>query len=491
MLYAASGLGWDFELYMDSGGKPGTGGLALGNVRHAGHNFAKDLRLVAIWFSVDQVDKAGTVTSSKKYCRTLSQSSYFTPGKVRTLEPKPVARPGGKGTFQYLKETDEALNFSGYFKDGENHSAYGVAVQYEAPDLFSKLSLDNCEFAGISVEQIFLFSRYANDPRHEPSAAVTAARFHPIVRYKLTDNPRFQKGVPATRISSIRFDYRLHLFIDPHRSDFETPWTGNQAALFADTDIGNLRAIGRGLNAVLNPFASRPASGSAAFYAVEKPLVLEVTAPGLIKGISDGRDVVAKSPPPHETVVGWDNVHWWGARFPGAELISSPGAFHAAHVHWRWGSTIGNITTPGSASGPQFQPGQPLVDPDIPVQTIRVAITAGSRDPNLEATQEAELLAMTEANWEDAFDKGKPPKTIKDGDDICLWYSAEVHREAIVNKDKRLTSKTGGSVFIHGVFFAHDAEQTGVFVGSRKELYWDRTQADIIKNNVWFRSANK
>jgi hypothetical protein len=130
------------------------------------------------------------------------------------------------------------------------------------------------------------------------------------------------------------------------------------------------------------------------------------------------------------------------------------------------------------------------VDPDIPVQTIRVAVTQGSPDPNLESTDLGTLTAMTDQTWETAFDRGKPPKVIQDGADICLWYSTEVFREALISKDKRLTSKTSGTVFVHGIFFAHDAEKDSLAVGSRKEEYWDRSKSKIVSDNKWFRPAN-
>jgi hypothetical protein len=105
-------------------------------------------------------------------------------------------------------------------------------------------------------------------------------------------------------------------------------------------------------------------------------------APGLSKGAS-----VFNSREGRETC--WDNIHWWGAR-PGGSIISAPGAFHALHMHWRWGSLawlpdalprLGRVLRPAPKEHePQFQGvkrgerrvwGGALVDAAIWIQTIR------------------------------------------------------------------------------------------------------------------------
>jgi hypothetical protein len=61
---------------------------------------------------------------------------------------------------------------------------------YDGPQLFADLGLDNCEYSGLSIEQRFLFSRYSDEPPHEPGGALAAARFHPLIYYEFTRNPR-------------------------------------------------------------------------------------------------------------------------------------------------------------------------------------------------------------------------------------------------------------------------------------------------------------
>ena len=189
----------------------------------------------------------------------------------------------------------------------------------------------------------------------------------------------------------------------------------------------------------------------AAFEAVEKPLVLEVTAPGLLKGVADGRDLSDQDRGPDDRVLCWDNVHWWGSR-PPAYYVSSPGAFHAAHVHWRWGASLNKIAAlagPFVDVGEHFTPGQPLMDPRIFMQTIRIAITKNRSE--LDPAQTKNVLS--ESRWEDLFTNGGQPEPIWKGDDIVLWYSSEVHREVTIpsRDSKPLVAAPSGTVFLHGI----------------------------------------
>ena len=250
MKHSNSETSWTFECLTDSSGKPPEGGLVLQEVRHDGHNFAKDIRTIGLWIYMEDVDRSGKVLQNKKKFRILASSNNFTVSPIRTLKPKPIdlGSPVGKTLWDYLKEADTAMYFADYFKDpGGNYVAYGVAAKYQAPQLLADLGIDNCEYSGLSVEQIFLFSRYASEPRHEPTGGLMAARFHPLIRYEFELNKNCDKRKSHTRISSIRFDFRLHLFLDNHYEHQEfnvpqlreipnVPGFGNQAGLFADKD---------------------------------------------------------------------------------------------------------------------------------------------------------------------------------------------------------------------------------------------------------------
>lgn len=488
--------GWTFECPTDSSGEPPEGGLVVQKVRHHGYNFAKDVRVTGLWLSYDTVKESGQVSNSYKKFRLLGSKWGFTVSKVVALEPKPILNhPTWKEKFEWLKELD-ALNFSDYFQDPSGtYSAYGVMAKYEAPNLFTDLlGLENCEYAGLSIQQRFLFSRYSDEPPHEPSGALAAARFHPLVDYEFKSNSAFDQKRAHTRITSIRFDFRVHLFIDTDRE--YTGWElsglkagekvqGNQAGLFADREsLPSIKSL------ALRMGQGRKAS-IAAFEAVEKPLVLEVTAPGLLKGVADGRQLSDQDRGPDDRVLCWDNVHWWGSR-PPAFYVSSPGAFHAAHVHWRWGASLNKIAAlagPFVDVGEHFMPGQPLMDPRIFMQTIRVAVTKNRAE--LDPAQTKTFLS--ESRWEDLFTHGRQPEEILKGNDIVLWYSSEVHSQVTIpsRDSKPLVAAPSGTIFLHGIFFGHNAEQTGLTVGSRSADYRPISESSIMREQKWFRPARE
>jgi hypothetical protein len=98
-----------------------------------------------------------------------------------------------------------------------------------------------------------------------------------------------------------------------------------------------------------------------------------------------------------------NNLHWWGGGI-GKDIISPPGAFHTAHLHWRWGSVSAFAPHGGQ---PQFGPGGVpssvqgnvldgygvLVDPAIWIQTVRFAVTLN--DLKLDPTGAASRCAIS------------------------------------------------------------------------------------------------
>lgn len=494
---------WSFDCVIDSAGKPPAGGLALQNLRHDGHNFAKDVRVVGIWIATEVVEPSGTVTSTAKSYYPLD-SGVFTVSDVTTLAPKAISNHATGRNFNYLREADDALSFSTYFQEGGNYFGYGVGAKFEAPSLLK--SYANCAYSGLTVEQIFLFSRYGNAPKHEPSGGLSAARFHPMTKYAFSANPAFDQKKQFTRVSSIRFDYRLHLYLDAHyNAPVDTRLTPNQAGLFADSDSA-LGTVATALNWVItvrgakNPLPEAVSAG--AFDAVEKPLVLECIAPGLGKGFP----VFFTTGDKPRKIRCWDNVHWWGSRGPGAPLISAPGAFHCAHLHWRWGAAA---AASAAKSDPVFNPTTwpaglvltsppgawgPLVDPGIWIQTLQVAVV--KNDPKLDPNRGVAPGDLTKADWRSLFDPGlrSAPDDIYAGQDIVLWYSAEVHREVTLlgnlSNAGTYISKPNGTIFLHGLFFAHDAEKSGLTVGTTNPAHRPKTEASIRSGKSWSRPAN-
>jgi hypothetical protein len=486
--YNGAGLGWEFDIELDdTTGAPSGGVLLLKNIRHGGHNFARNTVAIGACVKFEQVDSSGKVLKTKKEFLPFD-SSAFQVTALKTLAPKPVtvirrSSPahgspyrGGvfvqQQTFDYLSQADpnSILQFSDYFQDPSgNYVAYGVTSTYDAPKALADLSFGNCEYAGISIDQTFLFSRYSADPPHEPSGALMAARFHPLVTYRCSINDSCDLGKVRTRIASIRFDFRLYLYIDTHLSDdpMSAHVQKNQAGLFADADAGNVRS---GVRYVFRSTART------AFFAVEKPLVYEVIAPGLIHGEPSGRPAGQ-----YNEVTCWDNVHWWGADDPNKGMPSTPGAFHAAHVHWRWGEVLSNITSRMAASAwRRFQPGTPLLDPGIPRQTLLAAVT---KYRQVQDPTKAALRRLSTNDWQDLFLKVTPER-IKDGDQLVLWYSSEVHDVEIAAP---LRMPRNGTVFVHGIFFAHNPERAGAGIGDRRAMYWPRDESDV---KGWFRPAS-
>src|SRR5437660_1531613 len=511
---------WSFRAAKRGAPAP-PGGLVLRDVRHDGHNFAKSLRLIGLWVELQTVDSSGNAGSTTKKFFALSAPD-FSVGATTLLLPSPVSTWNPWADPYKLKESAAVLQFEDYLTQGGGGAQFGISAKYEAPTLFSDQT--NCEDAGLTIDQIFLFSRYSNDPRHEPSGALAAARCFPVIRYSIVKNSGCDKTRAYVRVGGIRFDYRLHLYLDGHYNVAD-PQTvgglGNQAGLFADSD-SLITSASRGAKSAADQFGAWAAMqrywpvplnttgtlanafSAASFDAVEKPLPLEVTAPGLASGfpvfhtaMPDGTDKVIRA---------WDNIHWWGARGAGQPLVSTPGAFHCAHLHWRWGgagavtpavatSRFNPNTYPRGLASPKGNDGMwgPLVDPGIFAQNLRVAVTTNR--PNLDPDRSASPDNMSKSDWKAAFDSDVPGK-IYDGADLVLWYSIEVLHSMRWKVDDNppfppstWTPSSGGSVFIHGIFFAHDAEQTGNTVGTTSPLHVPKDRSTIESEHLWFRPA--
>lgn len=491
---------------------PPPGGIVLQDITHDGHNFAKDIRVIGFWVEMETVAPGGVVAPLPKQFFLL-EAPNFAVSPITVLRPAPMTIPATGRTFAYLREVDSALDFGAYFKDSAgNYVAFGVKAEFQAATFFSRFT--SCELLGLTVEQIFLFSAYGHDPRHEPSGALSAARCHPMLKYTTSPNPALNRMLPYTRIRNIRFDYRLHLYIDRHHNTATNAGLtqlGNQAGLFADSD-SLASTTASAIGSTLWNLSRSTGVTRGSFEAVEKPLVLEVTAPGLANGFP----LYSSSPASQASsaVRCWDNVHWWGARGPGAPLISTPGAFHAAHIHWRWGGAA----SPKVGGNPRFQgswpSGQaanpvtggkwgPVVDPNIWMQTIRIAVV--KNDPRLDPAR-TPATNLSRADWKTLFDPGlrAAPADISAGDDIVLWYSVEVPREVTVPGFSTFTppnytttpttayqARSPGTVFLSGIFFAHDAEVTGTFVGSTAPAHRPRSESTIRTPPLqWFRPAN-
>lgn len=487
---SSSGTGWTAIALTQASGKPEAGGLVLQEVRHDGHNLARDIRMLRMLLTVEVVSPLGTVTGIERYWFHLDDATFFSATTVGEHRPIAGALTGA---------SDAVAPFDTYFGSSAAHSGYALRVEYTGhTNLFGNIA--NFEFRGMNAAQTFLFSHHGTSPPHEPSSALPAARIHPLLSYAMIPNPGFIPALPHRRLQSIRFDYRLHLALDlTHTAiDREVPTGGNNAGLFRDhSSFDVLRAAGSlisGAEAVV-------------FEAIEKPVVLEVMGPGLAKGSSSFSQTPPGRPPVIERC--WDNVHWWGSGSSPGLLPSAPGAFHAAHMHWRWGEVA-------PATGPQFGPGSApaavrarvplsygiMVDPRIWIQSIRVAVTLN--DPTLDPNQGVALSSLSRPDWKTLFTGLRAtPRDIYAPSDIVLWYSTEVHRSVDVPSATSFTppnyttlpggtytAGTEGVVFLHGLFFAHSAEQTGIRIGTRDPQHWPRSASSIRSAAQWYRPAS-
>lgn len=504
----------------------------LSDIKHDGHSFAKELRVLGIWANIATVDmKSGLTKFENKFYpfndETDKNGKKFAISDVQVINCQPTKKPKSESVLKFLKtKSQEAMAFSSYFeRNGANAIGFAISVKYVCNDLFYDEM--NCKHRGISVEQIFLFSRYSNIPAHEPTGCLSAARCHPMVKYRLLDNTLHDPADSQfSKISSLRFDYRIHLCVDEIYGErsLNGKSGGNQAGLFADGDnrYDPVRAV-KGLISFVSTLWSKferdgplgfPSEivtavnsgvSKGLFSAVEKPLALEIVAPGLIKGfpyftISAGIET--------ETVQCWDNLHWWGSKGPGGKLISAPGAFHCVHWHWRWGATA--ALQSGAASNVLFNPQTtrqdglgsmwgPLVDPRIYSQTIRMAVIKNS---NISYEADAKLMSLE--NWASLFlskyddknaEKARPPSYLYDGYDIVLWLSITVYDSLQNNSaknynEKRVIDINHGTVFINGFYFAHDAEKISFKKGDSDPHHWPATLLEIRAAKQWTRPAS-
>ena len=452
--------------------------------------------MTGVWVELERVSATGVVDSSplQVFCDFADSSSCSSSVTIDEYRPARSGLPTTP-TFDFLKGSAQALDFGRYFSDKDsNHLGLSVVAMHRSTTLFEHF--DNCEVAGLEVEQLFMFSPYGNSIPHEPSGALTAARFHPVTRYRLLPNSSWTTKAVNYRIRSIRFDYRFHMGLRRlEAAEQSLPNRGNQAGLFADRDNG-LDTIARALIGTVGSARLSEGLSKSAFEAVEKPVVLEVIAPGLRGGFPMYRDPATKA-----AARCWDNVHYWSAGPPGSALPSTPGAFHAAHLHWRWGESA-DLNGADSAVfdpptwakiGPLPAEGAgrwgPLVDPAVWTQTINVAITRAS-----DALDPDTVSGLSPANWASLF--GGPPSDIEGGTNLVIWYTTKVSRRVtfirrVIGAEKvDVTTELGGSVMIHGMFFAHNPEPTGFgLTGSTRADHRPKSSSAIRGDRKRFRPA--
>jgi hypothetical protein len=460
------------------------GGIVLRDMRHHVFSWAKQARVIGIW-----VFPRDTKRFQPKFLTLgppdFEQTPHFAgkPSEPWSIERTwPGLAPKPFHVFNTISElTAQFISRGPLFEDGRGKSGF------------------------LTVRQQILFTDYSNSPSHEPAGsvpggAVTATRFFPLLSFEYTDDGY---------VNSIRADFYVHLRLDGSVDASLAPSTynslnrafPNQAGVFKDDDsqLGPFRQMSSGEQDL-----------QFAFDALEKPIKTEICSLGLVhgskslrlppnsllsvldeqdqneKGIESGRE-------------GWDNIHWWGSRGKGNPIISAIGAFHAGHLHWRWAIQAQQLprSIAGQFRGINPDRGGPLLDPQLPDQTVRFAIAKHSdkRDPDAK-----DLADLSKTSFSELFHRNNYPSPSpinlpdsfgNEGANIVLWFSTEAYpRGAGV----RLLSTAppslfGGTLFVHGFFFAHEAEPSpwtlgAIKTGSTTPEEWD--SPDVGK---WLRLA--
>jgi hypothetical protein len=298
----------------------------------------------------------------------------------------------------------------------------------------------------LRVTQTYVLTNYSSSPAHEPTGGLSAARIFPLFTFETIDeNGKMVHGPDAFR--NIRADYRLRLKLDVFLSQSDLSREAQEqkdmppSAFIAAIKSGPQQAgLFRDVNnPPLDNYAVPPTPGTMVFSSAEKPLKHEISAPGL----SWGRDFYGLATEPKGTTrYTWHNIHWWGG-YKQYHQLSAPGAFHAAHLHWKWGDYVQEWAVyPWHIGEKQFRGGTiggALLDPNIRRQTI-----------NIYVLKKEDRFILDSDALASAAARRKEPFGIADGSDIECWYSATAER--ITEFFNR------GTFFIHGLFFAHDPE---------------------------------
>jgi hypothetical protein len=412
--------GWRFDYQV----VPGSG-LVLRKVSNANYRLARDMRVIAVWIGAG--DPSDPTTQPQK----LRLGDQITPANGDQDNPTTIIQvPPLPADFNYYR------------------TLFGVSATFATPVPVLGPGSDV-----IAITQDYQFAPYGIDPPHEPGGVLTAARLLPLVSFKCDAT-----GPATNHIRYVRIDYRLNHTLDvytptPHLQDGPSaaPLTANQAGIFRDSETFPVPVIP--YMGLIGPSWRTPKINDV-FEAAEKPLQYEIVGPGLVRG----KSLVGGTP------ATWDNIHQWPVS-PSGDLPSTPGAFHAAHMHWRWGAVSGDASSWAAyaqmipAAGPTFRGfnwtpglGGPLVDRRIPVQTFTFAITA-DRDP----AQDPDLDVSTQSFRDYFLNKNTPkdPKNVSAGADLIQWLSIEVFRDP-----QDMASSWEGTVLIHGLYFAHGLPPT-------------------------------
>lgn len=169
-------------------------------------------------------------------------------------------------------------------------------------------------------------------------------------------------------------------------------------------------------------------------------------------------------------------------------------------VGYQWGSLLKGIAS-YLRSNLLFRR-LPLVDPNCWIQSVEFAISINNHGKFSGEFLDVSNLRLLTANkfMKSSFVvPGREPRIIsgdsnKHGADLLFWISFGVYRkkviELVASTDKGdthllhqfVTCKMDGSIFVHGIFFPHQAEPswTSKEVGTKLALYFPKTKHEIL-----------
>lgn len=413
------------------------GGIVLRNVYHADYRLAYDLATVGIW-----------IFPGKRSIENGYRAKYLVlgpPDFIQLKEDWSILRDGDM--IEILKTNNESVGFS------NNMKVFNSSLKGELMARFRSTEEVFGPGSGyLFITQRLLFTDYDSEPAHEATASLLASRLHPMVHV------HYEHALEGW-VKSIRVDYRMHFNLDSwwyyRLKRKPTQWMDDgggieQGRETADGKIHNAAGVFRDDDQA-RPLLDGVLVEDVVFEAAEKPLKYEI----LSEGINDSRGRAV-----------WDNIHWWGVnRDRGSISPSTPGAFHAMHMHWRWGLALQEerIYTPKYGGDPQFKGhgvGGLMVDPRIDRQILRFAVVKNqglSPDIHAHSTEDPTRFFKRQ---------GEKPDEILSGEDICFYYSVEInlnHRSSVKMHQK---SKTlSGYIFVHGLYFAHEDEKWSFTTG--------------------------
>jgi hypothetical protein len=430
--------GWSMEYGL------GPGGIVLRDVKHDAFSLATTLRIADMYVR----SKTPSTSDSMGLIYVPLPGGTLMPaiGGIRVLEPP---RETKEQTALGWRRPDPSgmVNPSPMF--GVHKSLFALTARFRTSFKLFDGTPNECT---LDVEQRHLFGGYGKNPPHEPGAVLDAARLFPLVSFSLPPVKDPSKPHPVY----FRVDYAIDVALDnideaalgktlPRGVD-----TTNKGGVFRDHDgapsVFDLAAVASFFPGSVPGAISLPLL----FAAFEKPLKFEIVSRGLVEGDPSGH------PTPWSKLDTWDNVHIWPAKRSSgssADPIATPGAFHALHCHWRWGVIAGEPAGrlhPGSGWS-QFQglgwtnaAGGPLIDAAIPHQNVTFGVTSVTRQSVFGAR---------------GFEIKDPPSRIDSGLSLSLGLSFEVFRQ-----DTHLNNPWEGTLFVNGLFFAHNKDGTPLFL---------------------------